>query len=225
MPNAPSTSWARRPTIPKTTKFRTCRYLPLFHLPTDIVGNTQHGETLHSLMDAVKGDSEILRIFVTLVPACLHGGRGVGGGELVGAVKFGAVGGGDGPVEEGVFRLVHPGFQTRPHIFEHVFECGILGQVIRLVGVVEEVVELLGGDGALGPAVGEDYVLGRAVIYVGEYGGRVFVVEAPDVLPAMRAGAALRLVGDVVSLFREEGVADLLGLTVNERQERFALEP
>jgi hypothetical protein len=42
----------------------------------------------------------------------------------------------------------------------------------------------------------------------GEHGGGVLLVEAPDVLPALGAGAALRLVGDVVGLLGEEGGED-----------------
>ena len=82
---------------------------------------------------------------------------------------------------------------------------------------MEEVVELLGGDGALGPAVREYDVLGRAVVYVREDGGGMFVVEAPDVLPAVGTGAALRFVGDVVGLLGEEGLPDLLRFAVHER--------
>src|SRR3712207_8000519 len=45
-------------------------------------------------------------------------------------------------------------------------------------------------------------------------------VEAADKLPPVGAGAALRLVGDVVGLLSEQGVADLLGLAVHQRQQR-----
>jgi hypothetical protein len=53
----------------------------------------------------------------------------------------------------------------------------------------------------------------------------VFLVEAADVLPAVGAGAALRLVGDGIGFLSEEGVAHLLCFAVHERQERLALEP
>ena len=144
---------------------------------------------------------------------------------MITAVHFGAFRGGDGAVEERVFRLSHPSIEAPAHVFEDALERGLAGEVLRLVGVVEEVVELLGGDGALGPPVGEHDVLGWAVVYVGQDWGGVFVVEAADVFPAVGAGAALRLVGDMVGLLGEEGVAPLFGLAVYERQERLALEP
>src|SRR5215212_3381893 len=147
-------------------------------------------------------------------PRSLHGCGGVGGGELIPAVNFGAFRGGDGPIEERVFGLPHPGLEAGAHVLEHGSQGGFAGEVVRLVRVVEEVVELLGGDGTLRPPVVEHNVLARAVVYVGDDGGRVLVVEAADVLPAVGAGAALRFVGDVVGLLGEEGVADLLGLAV-----------
>src|SRR4028119_889058 len=52
------------------------------------------------------------------------------------------------------------------------------------------------GGVAVGEAVGEGVVLARAVVDVGEDGGRVLVVEPADVLVAARADAPLRLVGD-----------------------------
>src|SRR5215217_7497628 len=41
----------------------------------------------------------------------------------------------------------------------------------------------------------------------------------------MGADAPLRLVGDVVRLLGEDGVPDLIGLPVGEREERLALQP
>src|SRR5215212_9408043 len=160
-----------------------------------------------------------------MVPRSLGGCGGVGGGELIPAVNFGAFRGGDGSVEERAFGLPHPGLEAGAHVPAHALQARTTGEVVRLVRVVEEVVELLGGDGTLRPPVGEHDVLAQAVVYVGDDGGGVLVVEAADVLPAVGAGAALRFVGDVVGLLGEEGVADLLGLAVYERQERLALEP
>src|SRR5215204_838246 len=55
IPKAPSTNWAIKPRIARTTRLRTRRNLLLFLLPIDFVYKTQYCETVHSAFGAVKG--------------------------------------------------------------------------------------------------------------------------------------------------------------------------
>ena len=109
----------------------------------------------------------ILRIFVKLVVAPLHGSGRVRGRELVAGVQFCPLGGGDGSVEEWISGVLHPGFEPVSHLLEHAGEGGISREVVRFVGVVKQIVELFRGYGTLCVTVGEDDVLSRAVVYVG----------------------------------------------------------
>ena len=120
-------------------------------------------------------------------------------------------------MEEWISGVSHPGFEPVSHLLEHAGEGGISREVVRFVGVVKQIVELFRGYGTLCVTVGEDDVLARAVVYVGQYGGRVFVVEAADVLPAVRPDAPLGLVSDMLGLLGEDGVADLVCLAVHKR--------
>ena len=82
-------------------------------------------------------------------------------------------------------------------------------EVVRLAGIEHEVVELLLGQGALGQPMVEQVVLARAVVDVREHGSGVAVVEAADVLVALRAHRALRLVGGVERDLRKHRVVAL----------------
>src|SRR5215211_2786612 len=100
----------------------------------------------------------------------------------------------------------------------------VFGEVVRLVGIHDQVVELLGGNLPLAPTIREKQILARAVVGIRQdWLGTL--PEAPDVLPAVGADAPLGLVGDVVGLLGEDGVPDLLGLPAREREERLALQP
>ena len=79
---------------------------------------------------------------------------------------------------------------------------------MRLVGVEDNIVELLGGYRTLAPPTREEQILARAVVGVRQDGPGT-ISEAPDVLPAVGADASLGLVGDVVGLLGEDGVPDL----------------
>ena len=76
---------------------------------------------------------------------------------------------------------MHPRLEPSAQLLQDIGDRGLSGEVVGLVRVEDEVVELLGGDGALGLAVCEEDVLARAVVGVREDGARV-IVEPPDVL-------------------------------------------
>ena len=97
-------------------------------------------------------------------------------------------------------------------------------QVVRLDRVEAQVVQRLARQLDVAPAVREQQVLGRAVVDVGEHRPQA-VAEAADVLPALGAHRAHRLVGRVVGQLGEDRVVDLLDLAPHHRQQRAALEP
>src|SRR5919206_276073 len=95
---------------------------------------------------------------------------------------------------------------------------------MRLVGIHDEVVELLGGDLTLAPSVREQQLLARAVVGIRQ-DGLFTLPEAPDVLPAVGADAPLGFVGDVVGLLGEYGLPDFFNLPARQREYRLALQP
>src|SRR4051812_21763673 len=100
-------------------------------------------------------------------------------------------------VEQRILGGSHPLEQAVAHFAEDLSAGGVGGEVVELVGVEEEVVELLLGDPLLAPAgFGEDLLRG-GVVAVGE-DGAVVVGEAADVLEALAADGSQGLVGGVV---------------------------
>ena len=69
----------------------------------------------------------------------------------------------------------------------------------------------------------DQHLLGRAVVAVRQDGVRV-VVEPADVLPAVGAHRAQRLVGSVVGHLGEDQVVDPLDVAVDERHQRRTLK-
>jgi hypothetical protein len=89
---------------------------------------------------------------------------------------------------------------------------------VRLVGIQDQIVELLGRDLTLSPSIREQQLLARTVIGVRQDGPGA-LSEALDVLPAVGADAPLGFVGDVVGLLGEDSVPDLIGLPAHEGEE------
>lgn len=98
-------------------------------------------------------------------------------------------GSGDGPVEEGVLGGSHPLEQAVAVFAEDLLAGGVSGEVAQVVGVEEEVVELLLGDALLAPAGLNEDLLAAAVVAVGE-DGAVVLGDAADVLEALAADGA-----------------------------------
>ena len=151
-PQSPVHQLSDKPTIARTTRLRTAIPPIVLIVYRYCLQNTILRDSTQPGLGTVKGERSVFCEFSLSWWGVLHGVRGVGRGELVAAVHLGALRGGDGAVEEGIFCLVHPGLEARAHVLEHVCEGGIAGEVV-FVRVVEEVVELFGGDGTLGPAV------------------------------------------------------------------------
>jgi hypothetical protein len=99
---------------------------------------------------------------------------------------------------------------------------GAAGEVVRLVGVEEQVVELLARARRLGQAVLEQQVLARAVVDVREH-RQVAVAPPPHVLVPARADRALRVVRRVIRQLGEHRVVDLARVAAHRGHERAPL--
>src|SRR5215217_3647447 len=156
--------------------------------------------------------------------SCSYDDSRIGGGEPIGVVELGAFWSWDVSFEERVFGIYHPRFEPPAQLLQRIGVRGVSREVVRLVWVEHDVVELLLGDLALAPPVGEEKVLARAVVGVREDRPGP-VAEAPDVLPAVGTHTPLGFVGDMVGLLREDGLPDLIRLPASDRQQRLALQP
>ena len=99
----------------------------------------------------------------------------------------------------------------------------VLGEVVRLVGVEEQVVELLARPRRLRQPVLEQQVLRGAVVDVRQH-GQVALAPAPDVLVPARADRAVRVVGGVVGELGEDRVVDVARVAAHGRYQRAALD-
>src|SRR5690349_8531266 len=93
-----------------------------------------------------------------------------------------------------------------------------------LSGIEDQIVEFFFRDDASPPAVIKPQVLAQAVIAVRQYGG-LSPIKMTDVFPSCGAYRALRLIRGVVIHLGKDVFVDLLLLSAQNRQERFALEP
>ena len=117
----------------------------------------------------------------------------------------------DGPLQQGIIGRNHPFVQPLAQVFAHSCQVRVGGQIVDLVGVENRVVELLGIDPPMLPALGKPEISGRTFVAIGQ-DRRVPRIEALDVAPAIRAYRSLRLVGGVVGDLREDLVVDRVHL-------------
>jgi hypothetical protein len=68
---------------------------------------------------------------------------------------------------------------------------GILGEVVSLVGIQDQIVELLGRDHTLSPSIREKQLFARTVIGVRQ-DGLGALSEAPDILLPLRGVAQIK---------------------------------
>jgi len=124
--------------------------------------------------------------------------------------------------EDWIIGVLHPALEAVAHVGDDVAHAGIGGEVVALVGVEDEIVELLSGDLALAPALCEQQVFADAVVAIGKHGANVAGVignVAANIFVAFGAHGALRFVGGVVADFGEDFVVDLVGFAAQNGQE------
>src|SRR5215203_455032 len=100
-------------------------------------------------------DSSIVLLVYSSQGFGSHDDRGIVGGEPIRVVELGAFWRGYVPVEERVFRLDHPRLEPPAQLLARGLMGRVCGEVVGLVGIHDQVVELLGGDLPLAPAVRE----------------------------------------------------------------------
>src|SRR5437764_808731 len=119
---------------------------------------------------------------------------------LIGVVYLHPLGRVDVALEYRVFGLPHPSLQALFQLRERRPVRRVGGEVMGLVGVEDDVIELLARDLALAPSIAQQEVLGGAIVGVGQH-GRASVPPTADVLVAGGTNRALRLIGGVSGRF------------------------